>query len=425
MEKLKIVKDKENKYHFKTKTDNRVDIEHKDRKLKFKLHKWGGEASAEVSLPMVKADTHTFTENRIEVEDNERIVSVYPIDIDDGGIKLKVVDKVKSPPYILKIPIVCKNTRWSKQRPLNEELNPNDYDSISATHAIRDGVTVVYRPEPVVNSFAVYHASKKNNQYMAGKMGQWYQTKVIDAEGNWAWCDTDVDRYIDPTMLTITAPTEFMENAVYPVTWDPDFGETGIGGSWKNIAIGSLNGGLQNFRAGSAWPMPAPGGTAKYIRAYVRSRTEVAGDTCDCKSFINQKDSGGANTHGQIAVGGPNTCPGNPHWEEFTLAGEALTAAVVYILNVRGDYTSVSYGIYYELAYDTGGTAVNSYYELTLAAFCSEPDPWVWAPEGTTSDYSIYANYSIGWEGKISGVVAPAAIAGVPKANIQSVKGVA
>ena len=251
LEKLKIVKDKENKYHFKTKSDNHVDIEHKDRRLRFTLNKWNREASVEAVLGMVEADTHTFSENKVEVEDSLKKVRVFPIDVHggDGGLRFEVVDKVKSPPYIQKIPIVCKNTRWSKQLPLTQE-------EIDAGHI---------RPENVVNSFSVYHASKKNNQYMTGKMFHFYRVKVIDAEGNWAWCDTDVDRYLDPTMFTITAPTEFMENAVYPVTWDPDLGYTTIGSSERPIADADAD---FDIRAGSAWTMPADG-TANYIRARI------------------------------------------------------------------------------------------------------------------------------------------------------------
>ncbi|MBA7672511.1 hypothetical protein ES703_80688 [subsurface metagenome] len=49
-EKLKIIKDTPRQYHFKTKDDQRVSIEHKDRQLILGLYKWGEEASFELAL---------------------------------------------------------------------------------------------------------------------------------------------------------------------------------------------------------------------------------------------------------------------------------------------------------------------------------------------------------------------------------------
>ena len=401
MEKLKIVKDKKDKYHFKSKDDRHIDIEHKNKRLKFKMHKWEKEASVEVFLDMVEADTHMFSGNKIEVEDPKKKLRVYPIDVHggDGGLRFEVVDKVKFSPYILNIPLVCRNTRWSKQLSLAQE----DIDAGAL------------RPENVINSHAVYHVTKKNNQYMTGKMFHFYRVKVIDAEGNWAWCDTDVDRHLDPTMLTITAPTEFMENAVYPVTWDPDLGYTAIGGSSILIASEDLS---ASRRQGSAWTMPA-GGTANYLRA----RLWGDGVVVDCKAFINQKDSGGAGTHGQIATDENLACAIAEHWEEFTLGGEVLTNGVVYILSVIGNDFDLDIEESYYVKYDNNG-AVASYFEDQN--YAAPENPWVDAPQGTTRDKSIYVNYTLtGWSGKISGVTDPAEIMGVAKADIAEVKGVA
>jgi len=288
-EKLRIFKDEENKYHFKTKTDNRVDIEHKDKRLRFKLNKWGGEASAEVFLDMVEADTHTFIGNKIEIEDSKKKIRIYPIDtrstkdfygdilddiqVEDGGLRFELVYKEKPPTYPFNISIVSKNLRWSRQPFLTQE-------------DIEKGIKCPFNVE---GSLAVYHISKKNNEYLTGKAFHVYRPIAEDALGNKAWCEIEVDRYIDPTSLTVTPPQEFMDDAVYPVVIDPDFGETGIGGSAWPIASNDGKGGLISIRSGSAHTMPAPGGTANYIRAY------IGGDVvCDCKAFINQRDSGGA-----------------------------------------------------------------------------------------------------------------------------------
>lgn len=418
-EKLKIFKDKENKYHFKTKDNRHIDIEYKDRRLKFKLHKWNKEASVEAFLNMVEAGTHTFSDNKIEVEDSKKKVRVYSIDTrstgdfygdsndvvqcHDGGLRYELAYMEKPPTNFFDTPLVCRNTRWAKQPFLTQK-------------EIDEGVI---RPFNVEGSYAVYHISKKNNEHMTGKMLHCYRPIAIDALGNKAWCDIEVDRPIDPTNIRTTIPPQFLNEATYPIVVDPDFGYTSIGGSWLDIATGNDI----DTRRGSAWTMPAPGGTANYIRAYLRS--EVA-DTVDCKAFINQKDSGGAGMHGQIAAGGPNACPPATHWEEFTLAGEALTQAVVYIPNVIGDKADIPVKLDgYQLACDfDGATTIASYAETQT--YCGEESPWVVNPEASTRDYSIYINYTrLGWSGKISGVVNPAKIAGVAKADIASVKGVA
>ena len=417
LEKLKTFKDKKDKYYFKAKDYSHIDIEYVDKSLKFKLHKWGKEASVEVSLPMVEADTHTFIENKIEIEDSKKKIRVYPIDTrstgdfygdsddiiqcHDGGLRYDIKYFEMPPTNFFDTPLMCRNTRWTKQPFLTQE----EMDRI-------------IRPLNVEGSYAVYHTTKKHNQYTTGKIVHVYRPIAEDALGNKAWCDIEVDRPIDPTNMRVTIPQQFLDEAIYPVTIDPDFGETGIGGSQGAIATSTVA-----VRVGSAWTMPAPGGTANYMRAYLNGETDV---TCDCKILINQKDSGGAGTHGQIAGPVENLdCVEAAHWEEFTLGGELLTQGVVYILNILGNPDDLSVkGNDYQCAFDVDG-AVDSYLD-GIGNYPAPDNPFVDNPEGTTWDYSIFVNYSVaGWSGKIAGVTDPAAIAGVAKADIAEVKSVA
>ncbi|GAJ20311.1 unnamed protein product, partial [marine sediment metagenome] len=118
---------------------------------------------------------------------------------------------------------------------------------------------------------------------------------------------------------------------------------------------------------------------------------------------INQKDSGGAGIHGQIATAENLQCASVEHWEEFTLSSEALTGGVNYILSIQGneDDTSPPFEVY-ELRYDTDGS-VDSYYEDSTGDYGVPESPWVEAASGTTRDYSIYCNYTevaVGLENK-------------------------
>jgi len=385
---LVIVQDEPSKYHFKTKDNQRVHIEHKDDDFIYlSLYKWGEEASLQIVLDKVPTHNHIFSENKIEVENPDFLLRVYPIDtrstgdfygdVDDmvqchdGGLRFELVFKKKRPAMnnVFKFPLIAKNLRCAYQRFLTEQ------EIIEAK---------IIRPLNVEGSYAFYHISKKNNQYMTGKVFHLFRPIAEDALGNKAWCSL----YINPeiTELTITIPQQFLDEAIYPITLDPDFGYQIIGtaGAVYLAYTGA------SFRAGSAWPMPAGGGTANYLRAYLLGTV-----ACDCKAFINQKDSGGAGTHGQIATKETLACAADAgHWEEFTLASEALTGGVDYILNVLGNGADApGKGDTYAILYDDNG-AVASYYEFPQNYGAPE-SPWVVNPEGTTLDYSIFCNYDV------------------------------
>ncbi len=384
---LQIIQDEPRKYHFKTKDDQRVNIEHKDEKIVLNLFKWDEEASLQIVLDKVPTPNHTFYENKIEVENPDFLLRVYPIDTistgdlygdsddvvqcHDGGLRFELVLKKKRPAAgnSYSFSLVAKNLRCAYQPFLTQEERDQG----------------VIRPLNTEGSYAFYHATKKNNQYQTGKLFHLFRPIVEDALGNKAWCSL----YINPeiTELTITVSQQFLDEAVYPIVIDPDFGYTSIGGSFIDIADGDTS--PIGDRRGSAWPMPAPGGTANYIRAYVSRSGGVGG--VDCKVFINQKDSGGAGTHGQIATKENLACAEAAHWEEFTLSGEVLTSEVVYILNILGDSLDVGKGEYYYIYYDNNG-AVASY--IDAETYATPESPWVANPEGTTHDFSIYANYT-------------------------------
>jgi len=382
-DKLNLIQDASNRYHFKTKDDQRVSIEHKDRGLAVGLYKWGDEASLELNLNMVLSDKHQFVNNRIELDTPAAKLRAYPIDerstaefygdsddvvqCQDGGLRFELVLKAKPLTNSFTVPIKSKNLRFSYQPFLTEQN-------------IAEGTKC---PLNVEGSYAVYHATKKHNQYMTGKAFHLYRPIAEDALGHKVWCSLHIDGHLDPKNLTITIPQQFLEEAIYPVTIDPDFGYTTQGQTVSAYLASEYDG--DEHRAGAAWTMPVPGGTANYIRAY------IGGDVpTDCKVFINQKDSGGAGTHGQIATKENLACAAAPHWEEFTLAGETLTQGVDCILNIMANLADLGKNDIYSILGDWDG-AVNSYYEL--CTYGAPESPWVVAAEGTTRDYSIYCNY--------------------------------
>ena len=388
-EKLKIIQGTPKKYHFNTKDNQRVNIEHKDDFIYLNLYKWGEETSLQIVLDAVPTPNHIFSENKIEVENPDFILRVYPIDTrstgdfygdttnliqcHDGGLRFELVLKKKRPAAgnSFSFPIVVKNLRFNYQPFLTEQ-------------DILDGARA---PLNVEGSYAVYHATRTNmhrsqkdaEKYKCGKAFHIYRPIAEDALGEKAWCSIEINE----TLFTLTVPQQFLDEATYPITIDPDFGYTSTGALSLNMGAEDIT-----FRGGSAWTM-TENGTANWIKAYV-SGTAV---TPDCTVFINQKDSVAAGQHGQIATKENPTCSVDTHWEQFNLASENLVSETVYILNIMCDVTGVKDDVY-KVYYDTvGATAVSSYSESQT--YDTPENPWVVDP-GTTRDYSIYCNYSTG-----------------------------
>ena len=308
-----------------------------------------------------------------------------------GGFEFTLTLEKKPTTNQITFDIQTQGLRFSYQPPLTQK-------------EIDDGAI---RPENVVGSYAVYHATRGNmhasqadaEKYKTGKAFHIYRPHLVDAHGAEAWANLN----ISDGALTITLPQEFLNAAVYPVTIDPDLGETAIGGT-PLVFVDSSN----TYRVGSAWTMPQAG-TANYIKAYFGGD-----DAVDVKACINQKDSGGVGEHGQIAIKTNNNCVAAPHWEQFTLADEPLTSGVTYILNFKGNPDDLAIFDNYNCYYDANG-AVASY--KTLDTWVPDDDPCHLAPpEGTTNDYSIYCNYSevaVGIENKSANMAAKMVAAGL------------
>lgn len=96
----------------------------------------------------------------------------------------------------------------------------------------------VERPDSVIGSYAVYRSGKIGNRleirgsytifsvYETGKAFHIYRPKAHDSRGWMVWCDLKID-----SALIIGIPQDFIDNAEYPITIDPTFGNTNVGGS--------------------------------------------------------------------------------------------------------------------------------------------------------------------------------------------------
>ncbi len=92
------------------------------------------------------------------------------------------------------------------------------------------------RPANVNNSYAVYHATRRDDytgmggkNYATGKAFHLYRPYAVDSNGLRVWCDLVIDEVAETMQLVL--PQDFIDKAVYPVLVDPTLGKTSVGAS--------------------------------------------------------------------------------------------------------------------------------------------------------------------------------------------------
>jgi len=225
------------------------DSKQPDFKPQVKIKRWDNEinfslraeehpdATIEVADGVVKYITPTY-----EVHQYEK-----PEAGEDGGHEFEWVLNERPETNRLTATIQTKELDFFYQ----PELTPED---------IQEGAE---RPENVVGSYAVYHATKgKMNDvagkaYKTGKAFHIYRPKAVDANGEEAWCELGIDT--EAGTLTVDVPEKFLDKAAYPVKVDPTFGYTSLGASGFATGAGNyLIGEIDNTGAG-IWTAPEDG----------------------------------------------------------------------------------------------------------------------------------------------------------------------
>ncbi|MFC1648431.1 LamG-like jellyroll fold domain-containing protein [Nanoarchaeota archaeon] len=194
---------------------------------KVKLSKWD-DAFIEIEKPNIVKSQNTTgkkaknqDKNKIRYETEEVILDYYIKEVSqtEEGFEYEIILKSLPTTNVIELEINTTNLKFYYQPPLNIDVNNA---SCNATNC--EGR---YRPIDVVGSYAVYHASKKDNEYTTGKAFHIYRPLVIDANNNTIWGDLN----ITDGKLKITIDQDWLDNAAYPVVVDPTFGYTTIGGS--------------------------------------------------------------------------------------------------------------------------------------------------------------------------------------------------
>ncbi len=204
-------------------------------------------------------------------------------------------------------------------------------------------------PDSVFNSYAVYHASKRDNHikingadtnivnYKTGKAFHIYRPRVWDASGkDTLWCDLHIDTKAG--CLSVNVPAIFLEHATYPVTIDPTFGNT-----TKGAGFGGIGSGYNwSFQRDSDWHTAGTGETVTELTVSLGTGSATAQMAIyDCGA--NVPDDLIDNTTDYTGVG--TNSPGT--WTSKTGLSISMTSGVDYsaalgvlsaVCNINYDY---------------------------------------------------------------------------------------
>jgi len=313
----------------------------------------------------------------------------------------------KTGDYQVKFTLVDKGVEYFKQ-PMERKQYPNGHWSCD---------------ENVLGSYAVYAKEKKINwtggkEYKCGKVGHIYRPRIEDSVGKGTWGTLNIANGI----LTVDIPREFLDKAVYPVKHAAGltFGYTSAGSREDRYLAAKYSTAINN-RLSTLVSSPASAGTLDSLSAYLRASTDT---TTDVSAFVNSKDSGGSNSHGQIAFSESTnlSITTTVGWKVFNFASEVISSATNYILNLLGNGAKCTDGYGVFLRSDSTSTI---YYEegfnqaqgKTYAN--GKEDPWTISSVTDNIRFSIYATYTA----TASGPANLKSRSGNLKANIKSMSG--
>lgn len=288
----------------------------------------------------------------------------------------EIVLSEKPKTNIFTLPFTSKDLVFYYQPPLTQELDPKEYDSITETEAIKDGKIAVYRPENIVGSYAVYHASKSGGVYGTGQVFHIYRPWSEDAKGVRVWCDLK----IQDNSLIITVPQDFLDKAVYPIIIDPTLGYTTKGGSSYNTGANYLY--MTKYTCSG-------NGNISALKMYVKQYTTTTPNVKFC--IYNDAGDGTPGALAGVTVQWTVTA-GWDDWKELEIDGAdiAVTDGTIYYLGFLCD------GIvtYYANALSSG--AIFAY--TNAATYPTFPDPTTVNPslDRAISIYAIFAAASTG-----------------------------
>lgn len=230
------------------------------------------------------------------------------------------------------------------------------------------------RPEHVLGSWAVYHPTRRNNQYKTGKACHIYRAWAEDARGWRVWCRT---RFA-PGKLLVIMPEQFWRSAAYPVFVDPTIGYTSLGAS-----VDTTN----RFALANSYTAPSSG-DANPGTAYYGGRVGTGTGTV----YIGVYDFGDGDISGnnRLAVSSGITLNTTAQFQSAAITWTGIVSGTAYFIENYSNTIGVI------TRYDTTAGQTNQQ-TSTVSGAASPPDPHV-ARSGTAANWqsSAYVDYTAG-----------------------------
>jgi hypothetical protein len=286
---------------------------------------------------------------------------------ESGSIEQEITFSKLPQRFVFDVPLSVKDAVFIRQPPLTEEFNKKDCEVWTETHVKTKLGREVHRPIDIVESLAVYHSFKRDNDAKTGKIMHIPRPKLTDKLGAVGWGKS---AYVNGA-LQITLPGQFMKDAAYPVVVDPTFGYTSAGASSDDLYAG--------YCYGTDAEM-AEAGTVSKITAYME-----AGSSQSAYAALYERESSPYAQYGKTAQTSGIQATA---WYDFTfgtpLAGQTAETKMLALGDFSGNV---------KLYYDSGGTGESHLF------YVSGSLPASWTDGGDTgwgNRYSIYATYTIG-----------------------------
>lgn len=349
-----------------------------------KIMRWDNDVNAsfryidkEAGEPEIKAegDVLKYIKPKIEFRAYELPATELS---EDGGLELELLLKEKPDSNVFEFSIQTKGLTFHYQPPLTEQ-HQNGFSEKYQTEVVvtetqvkdLEGFVWAERPEKAIGSYAAYHATKgrineiHGPEYKAGKAFHIFRPKAIDANENEIWAELNINE--ETGILTVTVDQDFLDNAVYPIIIDPDFGYTSIGASSSAWGANTMASDGHDYS-------PASDGTLLTLEHYSRANSGTANAG---QALYDSDDNLIASAEQSI-----NT---TLEWKSQAVSPVPVSASGLYRPTFLNGHTVIRH-------YDSDGVNFGLQQGVTYPNW---PDPASWSVQGYHDFFSQYATYEL------------------------------
>lgn len=374
---------------------DKIEVEVGDSKVpgdflpQLKIMRWDNEVNFSVRLIESETGLATIGFDKEKITWRKGKIDVEYYDYENGH---KMVWHLKEKPATnkLEFSIRAKGLSFLRQPPLTEEFQ-NGYSEefkkeivVSETQ-VKDleGKVLVERPEDIVDSIAIYCSENKANLiggklYRAGKFGHIKRIKIIDADGWEVWGKLNIDIYDKEKGIgtyLVEIPQNFLDNAVYPIKSNENFG-------YETVGTSSYYGSQDFILVSGTTYTPASAGTGVSMSIYAKV---LSGTKNAQMALYDDASPSNLITNGYT----PTVVIGTtPDWYSGNFGSPPAITAIAHYLAFNWQTSPVgSYGVAYDV-----DIVDQKYKEETFGSWPATISWTVWT--GVKRKYSIYCTYT-------------------------------